>query len=356
MFQWLNTLPCVGARDDVADLESAIPDDSSTPFEAIQAGGVDGTFKAWLQTLPFPPPVTFGIVSGGICGSFVGFWMFVGGFIVISVIMPTLNAWLMRVIGRWLKAYIEEVDREYIGVDVHIGKIDLSICYARVVIHNLQIDNPEGYQSQHLMYAKQLTLDLDLLELLRTRGQHVVVEEFKLEQVDAIIEFKNVFWGTGESNIQAVQDFASGSAHPQDPENGIGSERNTPRASSTSGGDARTSDGVTHGVSYKVQHHVHQEVVAVMSDNAYLKNLVAVPEQEKETLKHREYTLMKVEFVDISAVPYAKLGAGAAIHCADLRFKHFSEEFDTYGGADLMVCLVKSLTKSILMNMVGKKF
>mmetsp|Transcript_73122 Transcript_73122/g.141446 ORF Transcript_73122/g.141446 Transcript_73122/m.141446 type:complete len:328 (-) Transcript_73122:111-1094(-) len=327
MFQWLNTLPCVGARDDVADLESAIPDDSSTPFEAIQAGGVDGTFKAWLQTLPFPPPVTFGIVSGGICGSFVGFWMFVGGFIVISVIMPTLNAWLMRVIGRWLKAYIEEVDREYIGVDVHIGKIDLSICYARVVIHNLQIDNPEGYQSQHLMYAKQLTLDLDLLELLRTRGQHVVVEEFKLEQLDAIIEFKNVVWGIGESNIQAVQDFVSGPAHPQDPENGAGSAKTTPRASSTPRNSARSPKG----------------------DPPTL-------DKEEKPKSHREYTLMKVEFVDISAMPFAKLGAGAAIHCADLRFKHFSEEFNTYGGADLMVCLVKSLTKSILMNMVGKKF
>jgi len=135
---------------------------------------------------------------------------------MISIVVPKVNKRVETRIATWLKQYIEEVDRKFIGVDIHIGRINLSLCYARIVIHNLKIDNPEGYKSEHMMTVKQLTLDLDLLELLRTRGKHVVVEEFKLQQVEAIVEFKNIVWGIGESNLHEVQDFASGKKPEKD--------------------------------------------------------------------------------------------------------------------------------------------
>jgi len=373
MFDWVTKLSCIDAKAEVLeDPESpttdnwtgpgALSERLSTPFVAMQSGeGVTGTFKAWLGSLPFPPPVTLGIIAGGVCVALVGFWKFLGLFMIISVIVPTLNAWLMIRIGRWLKQYIEKVDREYIGVDIHIGQIDLSICYARIVIHNLKIDNPHGYKSEHLMYAKSLTLDLDLLEFLWTRGKHIVVEEFKVEEVEAIIEFKNVVWGTGESNIQVVQDFMSGPAKPKDPENGSDCSTNTSRGvPSTPRKDAsNNSSPLTSARSQKGDLRTPDKDMPQRQSSL----VVTVPEGEPVQAKEeedpkpsgREYTLMKVEFVDISARPAAKLGAGAAIHCADMRFKYFSEEFDTYHGAELMVLLIKSLTKSIMMNVVGKR-
>jgi len=320
-----------------------------TPFEAIQAGeGVTGTFRVWLQSLPFPPPVTLGIIAGAVCVALVGFWMFLGLFMCLSILVPTLNIWLMGRIGKWLKKYIEEVDREYIGVDIHIGKIDLSICYARVVIHHLKIDNPEGFHSDHLMYARSLTLDLDLLELLWTRGKHVVVEEFKLEELEAIIEYKNVVWGVGESNIQAVQDFMAGP--PKDPEDGTGSSKATPRTNGDKNG-APNSDRSNKSQNVAEWEYPANTQVATVPEEKPLQ--AEEPEQPKKSA--REYTLLKVEFVDIVARAAAKLGSGAAIHCADMRFKNFSEEFDSYTGADLMVCLVKTLTKSILASVLGGK-
>jgi hypothetical protein len=223
MFDWVKGITCIDAKADVEeDVESntsqqAWSGEPYTPYQAIKSGeGVNGKIKAWLRGLAFPPPVTLGIFFGAACVALFGFRIFLGLFVIVSVIVPTLNAWLMAKIGSWLKKYIEEVDREYIGVDIHIGRIDLSICYARVVIHHLKIDNPQGYKSEHLLSAGSLTLDLDLLELLRTRGRHIVVEEFKLDEVEAIIEYKNVVWGTGESNIQAVQDFV---CKPHEPPN-----------------------------------------------------------------------------------------------------------------------------------------
>jgi len=269
-------------------------------------------------------------------------------FVIISIIVPKLNRWFESKIAIWLKQYLEEVDRKFIGVDIHIGKINLSICYARLTIHNLKIDNPKGYKSHHLMVAKQLTLDLDLLELVRTKGNHVVVEEFKLLEVEAIMEFKGIVWGTGESNLQAVQDFVSGPGETPQNNNGNGS--------STRPGEVPT-------MSRKSPSNNTEPLTSSRSGQ---KSNPSIPKKEKPDQvqgkeegtpqkKGRVYTLMKVEFVDISVRPAAKLGEGVAIYCADMRFKYFSEEFNTYGGADLMVCLVKTLTKSMLMNIVKKR-
>jgi len=369
MFDWVTKLSCIDAKAEVLeDPESpttdnwtgpgALSERLSTPFVAMQSGeGVTGTFKAWLGSLPFPPPVTLGIIAGGVCVALVGFWKFLGLFMIISVIVPTLNAWLMTKIGKWLKGYIEEVDRQYIGTDIHIGKIDLSICYARITIHNLKIDNPQGYKSEHLMYARTLTLDLDLLELLWTRGNHIVVEEFKLEEVEATIEFKNVVWGTGESNIQAVQDFMSGPAKAKDSENGTSSTLTTPRTSTTPRGVPSTPRKDASNNNMPLNSARSQKSDSRMPDKVPEEGqpqLQAIKEESAKKSK-REYTLMKVVIVDVSARPAAKLGAGAAIHCADMRFKCFSEEFDAYNGAELMVILIKSLTKSIMMNVIGKK-
>lgn len=305
-------------------VEPSNPDEPSNPHEeslletaAHAEEVVEDAVKAWLQSLPFPAPVTVGIISGAFCGAMIGCWRFLLLFVIISIVGPRVNRWIETKIAAWLKEYIEEVDRKFIGVDIHIGQINLSVCYARIVIHNLKIDNPEGYKSNHLMVAKRLVLDLDLLELVRTKGKHVVVEEFKLQEVEAIMEFKGIVWGTGESNLQTVQDFVSGPA-PQN-EDGTGT-------STTKPGEPETD----------------------------IPDKVEGEQEGAPKKKGRVYTLMKVEFVDISARPAAKFGAGAAIHCADMRFKYFSEEFNTYGGADLMVCLVKTLTKSMLKNVVKK--
>lgn len=332
MCEWL----CASKRSAAESPRHLHPDDPNfighRPSQSLQEVAahaeevVEDTVKAWLQSLPFPAAVTAGIISGAFCGAMIGWWRFLLLFVVISIVGPRVNRWIESKIATWLKEYIEEVDRTFIGVDIHIGKINLSICHARVVIHNLKIDNPQGYKSNHLMVAKQLVLDLDLLELVRTRGRHVVVEEFKLQEVEAIMEFKGMVWGTGESNLQAVQDFVSGPA----PHNEDGTSTST----------AKPGDVPTKNRSSTTETDIPDK---------------GQGEQEGAPKKKgRVYTLQKVEFIDISARPAAKFGAGAPIHCADMRFKYFSEEFNTYGGADLLVCLVKTLTKSMLKNVIKK--
>eukprot|EP00747_Dinoflagellata_sp_TGD_P085456 gnl/TRDRNA2_/TRDRNA2_162893_c0_seq1.p1 gnl/TRDRNA2_/TRDRNA2_162893_c0~~gnl/TRDRNA2_/TRDRNA2_162893_c0_seq1.p1 ORF type:complete len:217 (-),score=51.35 gnl/TRDRNA2_/TRDRNA2_162893_c0_seq1:227-877(-) len=209
-----------------------------------------------------------------------------------------------------LKDYVEKVDRDFIGVDIHIGRVDLCLCYGRVLIHNLQVDNPKGYKSRYLLQSKEVVIDVDMLELMLTKGKHLVVEELKLEGIDAIIEYDSVIAGSffGTSNLQTILNFMD---------------------------------------------NKDQDEQAAEAEKAEKEEEEDEVDQNKKKEK-RKYTVQLVQFLDVGAKMAGKFG-GMRIACADTRFKHFSEQFGVHSVGQVIALLVKSMLKSIISNVAGKE-
>lgn len=258
---------------------------------------------SYMKMLPFPPPVTIGILCGAAGSGAFGFRDFMLGFFIISLLTPKLYSYCMKVLAKWIVDYIEKVDRDIIGVDVTIGAIDLTICYGRMVFEDLKVMNPEGFRSEYLFYAKSIVIDIDMLELIKSRGRRVVVEELIFRTVDAIIEYNTPVFGVGKQNLQEVLDFMGGGDNPEE---------------------------------------------------------APSQQEEKEEEAGREYTVEVCEVLDMQARMDTMLGPGARVACADLRYKEFSEEVHTMSLPRIIQILFKSVAKSILVNIasiarLGKK-
>lgn len=267
-------------------------------------------FSKWHTLLPVPPPVMVGVLCGAAGGARLGFLKFLLLLVLASALTPVLYRYCMSAMGRQLKSYIEKVDRNYIGVDVHIESIDFSVFYGRCIIHGLVVDNPEGYKSDYLLKANRLTIDLDVQRLILSMARHIVVEELELHEIDSIIEYDSILWGSafGTSNLQKVIGFMNKNEKKD--------------------GDGKASD---------------------KKESADKK-----PKAEGAQ-PGRKWTMQKVAFTDVGAKMATKL-TGTRIACADVRYKNYDEEVGSSGITDVILTLLKTICKSVLVNVTGKSF
>eukprot|EP00931_Biecheleriopsis_adriatica_P030423 TRINITY_DN17930_c0_g1_i1.p1 TRINITY_DN17930_c0_g1~~TRINITY_DN17930_c0_g1_i1.p1 ORF type:complete len:303 (+),score=54.48 TRINITY_DN17930_c0_g1_i1:54-962(+) len=249
--------------------------------------------------LPLPLPVFLALLVGAVGASLLGIWAFLLLVVAISIASPIIYQACMQQLANQLKAYMQREDRHMFGVDFHIRAIDLNLCYGQVTFHDMQIDNPAGFNSKYLLKAKSIMLDVNALELVRTRGQHVLVEEMKFEEVDVVIEYDGVLFGSafGNSNLQKVRDYMRNRPAKQQPND----------------------------------------------------------DSEKSDKPHRKYTFQKVAFYDIG-VKLASEVAETRTECADLRFKNFSEEVDSQHLMELLSHLVHSITETTLKSIGSVKW
>lgn len=273
--------------------------------------------KQWLELLALPLPVTIGMLSGGCMGSLLGFWRFLFLSLLFFGIAPPIYHFAMKLLGQKLRAYIELVDRDYLGVDVHIGELSLCLCTARFVIKDFQIDNPEGYKADYLIKVGQVILDLDVLELVASRGKKIVVEEFTLDGVDVIVEYDSFLIGKGKSNINVLMDFMANRGKKDDEDD--------PAKKKPEENKKKKDDG--KGKAEKV------------------------PDPNP-----RKTIIEKVAIIDVGAKVQSNIGLGQRAALADTRYKHFTEQFKATKMVDILGILLKSITKSLIANVAGKAF
>lgn len=294
--------------------------DATEAVSTISANGVKSYIKptTWLHNLPLPPPVCVALLIGASAGACAGLVRCIELFIVLSVVSPILYKCAMGYVSVAVKDYIELVDRDHIGVDIHIGKLDISLCSGRALIHDLKIDNPEGYSSEHLFKAKRISIDVDVAELIASKMQHIVIEVLELNNIDAVIEYKSVVFGHGPSNLQTVLDFMGKSKTTKKPILEDGSK------------PTLTADP-------------------------------ALVSEDKPAKKKRDITLQKVEFVDVGAQMVTSFNmttiARTHLACADMRYKDFEAETSSKGldVIELVAILLKSIMKSVMVNIAAFK-
>merc|ERR1719271_1859929 len=116
-----------------------------------------------------------------------------------------LYLWGSRFLGRVAASTIERIDQGLLGVDIDIEDTDVQLWFGRIDLLNVTVNNPEGFQSEYLLKAHRITIDLDVLALVCSLGKRIVIEELTLDTIDAIIEYDGYVYGT--SNVQKVLDF-----------------------------------------------------------------------------------------------------------------------------------------------------
>ena len=112
--------------------------------------------------------------------------------IVISVIFaPGLFA------NKALKIAIDTAGTKALTVKVNVDKVALSVLRGRISLHNLMVDNPEGYQHEKLLELKQGDVKVINKSLLT---ETVDIEKIKLDGTKVVFEQR----GVSGNNLQDV--------------------------------------------------------------------------------------------------------------------------------------------------------
>merc|ERR1719163_1582992 len=264
-----------------------------------------------------------------------------GLFLWAPMIFLTIFTWAMlylwgsRFLGRVAASTIERIDQGLLGVDIDIEDTDVQLWFGRIDLLNVTVNNPEGFQSEYLLKAHRITIDLDVLALVCSLGKRIVIEELTLDTIDAIIEYDGYVYGT--SNVQKVLDFLEKDAVKED-------DPAAPAVAAAAAAPA-TAGGAPTGAAEAP------------------KGTDAAPGPQVQ--------LKKVAVLDIGLKASTKLGAvsGAWMHSeggvagvrasvADIEFENFTEEFGTKSTGEIVLFLLtvvcKSAMKMGVANLAGK--
>merc|ERR1719159_310383 len=109
-----------------------------------------------------------------------------------------------KAVGMAVKMGIEAVAKPVLGVDVTVGKANLSVCEGYVNVAGLRVHNPDEQEwaSKYIMKVDQLVVKLSLWRLVKTFGGQFEVTTCVLKGIDVCYE-KNI---GQSSNINYVVD------------------------------------------------------------------------------------------------------------------------------------------------------
>ncbi len=79
----------------------------------------------------------------------------------IGISVFTCAAYLFFNLNAMIIRTTENIASEALGVDVHIGDIDLSLSNKKVTVSNILIDNPQGYRGKHILETNQVSITLN---------------------------------------------------------------------------------------------------------------------------------------------------------------------------------------------------
>jgi len=224
-------------------------------------------------------------------------------FVLFMTIGLPIALWaLAAFLGRSIKFGIETCDRLFIGTDVTIKRLETNIFQGVIVIDGLEIENPkEGkYNSQYLLRAGLVHIDLDVTALICSFFRHIKIEKIEFKNVDVIYEK-----GWTSSNVQDVLAFLKGRG--RDP------------------GGAEGQEGDSEG---------------------------------KETAASTtQITLHEVVVEDVGARLQAQVlgDRGCRVSVGDIVYKDFAEEVGESTAGPIIQVLLKSVLKTVIVNAVGKQ-
>jgi len=257
--------------------------------------------------------------------------------LVFTVGGPAMIYCMTRMLGNAVEAGIETFDKTLIGADVEIGRITPNIVYGILDIDEFMVKNPDdkGYDSPYLLKAKRVHIDLDMAQLFLSCFKRVTIEKVVFKDVDVIFE-KHY----RSSNVQDILAFLSGTKDDKKGTKKGDAEKEPPEAASPVAASSPKAKEASPG-------------------NAKDPKAASPKVDEPAPPAHDlQVTLHEVCIEDVGARAQAKMlgGRGFRMAISDIYFKDFSQEANVALIDDVIIFLLKSFLKTVLANVVGKKF
>jgi hypothetical protein len=271
------------------------------------------------------------------------FWhVFVSGLVVFAVSAIAAYVHGSKLIGKAVGKAIMEYDRKFIGVDVHVGAIDVRLFTGRIVIQDFEVENPAGYKATYLFRAQSVSFDIDMKQLLASRGREIVIEELSLLKIDAIIEHDGYINALSKTNLQTVLDFMS----------------------------KKEQEGSAKASAKSLEPTEEDLPQENCPQRAWRR---CCGKRKAKAASGRKTIVRKVQLIDIGVKIANKFGqlaqnishtvagidaeagiVGVRVAVADMEWENFSEEFGIHSTIDVLNIIIRSLLKTILANMAGR--
>jgi hypothetical protein len=87
-----------------------------------------------------------------------------------------------------VKRMVEHFDSSILGVEVELGALSIDLATGRIEVDGLTVGNPEGWNSEYLLHADRVVVDLEMEKLLYSFGKELHLEELVFDGVDVIYE------------------------------------------------------------------------------------------------------------------------------------------------------------------------
>jgi len=298
----------------VCYLESVKPVQSLTtsPLSASQLAAAPKGEKAQKEAPVEPSPkVISPLGEKGADEPWLGFhhWKLVIILSIVFVICVGIWAKGAHLLGLAIRDFIQSADQKMLGTDVTVTQVTLHPCTLKIKIRNLVVENPKPFKAKYLLTVDKFTVDVNMRKLLCSRGKEIEIDKFVCEKVDAIIEYDSMLGPLmgSNSNLQSVLDHM---------------EKNGPKPG---------------------------------EKPPAAKPATSKPEEKPaENQSPCKVTIKELKIIDVGA----KLETGLMdprVAIADINFDNFTKE--TGGSyAEEIVCIIfKSIGKSILADIVGKR-
>ena len=109
--------------------------------------------------------------------------------IITTIVAPGLF------VNKAIKIAIEKAGTKALTVDVNLDRADLSALRGKISLHDLIVDNPQGYQHETLLELNQANIQVDTKSLL---SDEVYIENIILDGIKIVFEQK----GFSGNNLQ----------------------------------------------------------------------------------------------------------------------------------------------------------
>jgi len=240
-----------------------------------------------------------------------------GGFLIatgVAVFVVALLAILAGIFFGCTKSFEKAVAAQIQSsahLDVDIEDIKFYPLGAFIEVRGLLIKNPEPFKNDEehfFLKAGLLRLDIAMRRLLWSIGRDIHIDEVTAANMEVIIEYAGYFGG--ESNIHAIMENIKGDKD-----------------------DASTAA------------EIQKEETTDSED----------PKEKDKATSPVKVTLHKVCFEDIGMKLATKL-AGAHVSAGDVKYDDFAEEVGESMVDDILLVIIKSISKTILEHMAGQNF
>jgi hypothetical protein len=118
-------------------------------------------------------------------------------FLVIATLIVAGAWYVLSGAGNLIKQQIEEQGSNYLGTQVSVASVDLSLSDGRLTINDLDVENPKGFSQQDAFSFESVTLDLGNIT-----SEPYTVQTVSLDAPEILYEVD----ADGKGNLLALKD------------------------------------------------------------------------------------------------------------------------------------------------------